>query len=81
MGVNTFPLRNQSLTLQSLKDQLGFLVTIIPGGDSLIHKTKKPKSIEGRREGATKFISTLSDIFARFFLLYIKQKRYSPYCH
>jgi hypothetical protein len=26
-GANTFPLRNQSLVLESLKDQLGFLVT------------------------------------------------------
>jgi len=41
MGVNTFPLRNQSLALESLKDQLGFLVTIILGGDSLIHNKKQ----------------------------------------
>ena len=42
-GANTFPLRNQSLALESLKDQLGFLVTIILGGDSFIHKNKKPE--------------------------------------
>jgi hypothetical protein len=52
MGANTFPLRNQSLALESLKDQLGFLVTIILGGDSFIHETKKPKSIEDRRDAA-----------------------------
>ena len=40
-GANTFPLRNQSLALESLKDQLGFLVTIILGGESFIHKNKK----------------------------------------
>ena len=42
-GANTFPLRNQSLALESLKDQLGFLVTIILGDDSFIHKNKKPE--------------------------------------
>jgi len=41
-GANTFPLRNQSLALEFLKDQLGFLVTIILGGDSLIQNKEKP---------------------------------------
>jgi len=45
-----------TLALESLKDQLGFLVTIILDDDSLIHKTKTPKSIpapgEGRRNVA-----------------------------
>jgi len=53
-GANTFPLRNQSLALESLKDQLGFLVTIILGGDSLYpqSKQKTPKPIEDRRDAA-----------------------------
>jgi len=52
MSANTFPLRNQSLALESLKDQLGFLVTIILGGDSFTNKTKTPKPIEDRRDAA-----------------------------
>jgi len=40
MGANTFPLRNQSFALESLKDQLGFLVTIILGGDSHFTQNK-----------------------------------------
>ena len=51
-GVNTFPLRNQSLALESLKDQLGFLVTIILGGDSFIHKNKNPEINSPLREGS-----------------------------
>ena len=43
-GANTFPLRNQSLALESLKDQLGFLVTIILDGDSFIHKNKQTRN-------------------------------------
>jgi hypothetical protein len=43
LGANTFPLRNQFLALESVKDQLGFVVTIILGGDFLIHKTKQKK--------------------------------------
>ena len=60
MGANTFPLRNQSLALESLKDQLGFLVTIILGGDSLLHKKQRPRNQpmvaatpRSAREGAT----------------------------
>jgi len=45
MGANTFPLRNQFFALESVKDQLGFLMTIILGGDFLIHKTKKKPEI------------------------------------
>jgi hypothetical protein len=37
-GANTFPLRNQSLALEFMKDQLGFLMTKILGCDSFIHK-------------------------------------------
>ena len=44
-SANIFPLYNQSPVLESLKDQLGFLVTIILGGDSLIHKNKKKLEI------------------------------------
>jgi hypothetical protein len=44
MGAKTFHLCNQSLALEYLKDQLGFLVTIILGGNSLIHKNKKPRN-------------------------------------
>jgi hypothetical protein len=40
---NTFPLRNQSLPLESLKDQLEFLVIKILGGDSFIHKNENKK--------------------------------------
>jgi hypothetical protein len=36
---------NQFLALESLKDQLEFLVTILLGDDFLIHKTKIPKLI------------------------------------
>jgi hypothetical protein len=32
------------LPLESLKDQLGFLVTTILGGDSFIHKNKRPRN-------------------------------------
>jgi hypothetical protein len=39
-GANTFPLCNQSLALESLKDQLGFLITIILSGNSLIKQNK-----------------------------------------
>jgi hypothetical protein len=49
-GAKTFPLRNQSLALESLKDQLGFLVTIILGGDSFFHQTKTPTSIPATRK-------------------------------
>jgi hypothetical protein len=42
MGAKTFPLRNQSIALESLKDQLGFLVTLILGGDSLFHNRNTP---------------------------------------
>jgi hypothetical protein len=50
-GAKTFPLHNQFLALKSLKDQLGFLVTIILGGDSFIYKTKTPKSIPAPGKG------------------------------
>jgi len=48
---NIFPLRNQSLDLESLKDQLEFLVTIILDDDSLYpqNKQKTLKSIDSRR--------------------------------
>ena len=67
-GAKTFPLRNQYLALEYLKDQLGFLVTIILGGDSPFHKTKTPTSIPtlGRvasmsssREGTTSAMNFL----------------------
>jgi len=38
MGADTFPLRNQFLALESLKHQLGFVVTIILDDDSLYNK-------------------------------------------
>jgi hypothetical protein len=57
MGVKTFPLHNQSLALESLKDQLCFLVTIILGGDSLIHKTKTVKKNQLNRIKVLKKIS------------------------
>ena len=51
-GANTFPLRNQSLALESLKDQFGFLVTKILDGDSKEpnqqNKTKKSPSNAAR---------------------------------
>ena len=68
-GANTFPLRNQSIALESLKDQLGFLVIKIPGGDSLLHKKQKtPKSIEDRRSAARVRHIVLS--FTIWFLLF-----------
>ena len=46
-GANTFPLRNQSLALESLKDQLGFLVTKYQVATPLFTKTKKPEINRG----------------------------------
>ena len=67
-GANTFPLRNQSLALESLKDQLGFLVTIILGGDSLIHKQKKRPRNQSRvrrapPRGCDKIIDEICDLY------------------
>jgi hypothetical protein len=50
-GAKTFNLHNQSLALESLKDQLGFLMTIILGSDSLFHKTKTLTSFPAPRKG------------------------------
>jgi hypothetical protein len=69
MGANTFHLRNQSLALESLKDQLGFLVTIILGGDSFIHKKNRPRNQSriattprSAREGATIIMNNIKQI-------------------
>ena len=52
-GADTFPLRNQSLALESLKDQLRFLVTKILGGDSKEpnqqNRTKRKSPVECRK--------------------------------
>ncbi|KAJ6859750.1 hypothetical protein NC651_036139 [Populus alba x Populus x berolinensis] len=50
-GAKTLLLCNQSFALESLKDQLSFLMIIILGGDSLFHKTKTPTSIPATRKG------------------------------
>jgi hypothetical protein len=44
---------NNTITIRSVKDQLRFLVTIILGGDSFLHKKQKtPKSTEDRHDTA-----------------------------
>ena len=59
-GANTFPLRNQSLALESLKDQLRFLETKILGGDSKEpnqqNRTKRKSPVECRKNKLILFI-------------------------